>query len=109
MAPARREPDTGWATLEIAILGPVLLLIVFTLVQTALWYYARSLAPPGQQPFAQFRQLGCLDGVACPLTPAKQAAAALGQAFEQIAQKGGTALALLGLGHHGCFLGALPG
>lgn len=44
MAPARREPDTGSATVEIAILGPVLLLIVFTLVQTALWYYARSLA-----------------------------------------------------------------
>lgn len=30
--------------MEIAILGPVLLLAVFTIVQGGLWYYARSLA-----------------------------------------------------------------
>lgn len=43
-AAARRGRDTGSVTVEIAILGPALLLIVFTLVQTALWYHARALA-----------------------------------------------------------------
>ena len=36
--------DTGSATLEIAIVGPVLLLLIFTIVQAALWFYARNLA-----------------------------------------------------------------
>ena len=42
----RRSPtvDAGSATLEIAILGPALLLLIFTIVQTALWFYARNLA-----------------------------------------------------------------
>lgn len=39
---ARR--DGGSASLEIAILGPVLLLLIFSIVQTGLWFYARSLA-----------------------------------------------------------------
>ena len=34
----------GSVTLEIAILGPVLLLVVFTIIQVRLWSYARSLA-----------------------------------------------------------------
>lgn len=34
----------GSATLEIAILAPALLLLVFTVVQVGLWSYARSLA-----------------------------------------------------------------
>lgn len=41
---AARRADRGSATVEIAILGPVVLLLVFTLVQSALWYYARGLA-----------------------------------------------------------------
>lgn len=36
--------EQGSATVEIAILGPTLLLLVFTLVQAALWYHARGLA-----------------------------------------------------------------
>lgn len=39
-----RDDDVGSATLEIAILGPALLLLIFTIVQTALWFYARNLA-----------------------------------------------------------------
>jgi Flp pilus assembly protein TadG len=46
--PTRRRTgcssDRGSATLEIAILGPALLLLIFAIVQTALWFYARSLA-----------------------------------------------------------------
>jgi Flp pilus assembly protein TadG len=34
----------GSATIEIAVLAPVLLLVVFTIVQVGLWSYARSLA-----------------------------------------------------------------
>ena len=40
--PARAQ--RGSATLEVAILGPVLLLLVFAVVQIGLWAYARSLA-----------------------------------------------------------------
>jgi Flp pilus assembly protein TadG len=40
----RGTAERGSATLEIAILGPALLLLVFTVVQVALWFYARSLA-----------------------------------------------------------------
>lgn len=43
----RRLPlraSTGSVTLEIAILGPVLLLLTFTVLQVGLWFYARSLA-----------------------------------------------------------------
>jgi Flp pilus assembly protein TadG len=36
--------DRGAATLELAVLAPVLLLVVFTIVQVGLWSYARSLA-----------------------------------------------------------------
>jgi Flp pilus assembly protein TadG len=41
---ATRRGARGSVTLEIAILGPVMLLLVFALVQTVLWYYARGLA-----------------------------------------------------------------
>jgi Flp pilus assembly protein TadG len=41
---ARRARETGSVTMELAILAPVLLLLVFTIVQVALWSYARSLA-----------------------------------------------------------------
>lgn len=49
MAPPRRtrtrpRREAGSASLEIAILGPALLLLVFTVVQAGLWFYARSLA-----------------------------------------------------------------
>jgi Flp pilus assembly protein TadG len=39
-----RWRDRGSATLEIAILGPAILALTFTLVQAGLWFYARSLA-----------------------------------------------------------------
>jgi Flp pilus assembly protein TadG len=38
------QGDAGSATLEIAIVGPALLLLIFTIVQAALWFYARNLA-----------------------------------------------------------------
>lgn len=40
----RARCDRGSATLEIAVLAPVLLLVVFTIIQVGLWSYARSLA-----------------------------------------------------------------
>ncbi len=43
MSPQGRGRDRGSATLEVAILGPALLLLVFTVVQVGLWAYARSL------------------------------------------------------------------
>ena len=39
-----RRQDRGSATLEISILAPILLLVIFTIVQVGLWSYARSLA-----------------------------------------------------------------
>ena len=36
--------DRGSVTLEISILAPVLLLVVFTIIQVGLWSFARSLA-----------------------------------------------------------------
>ena len=41
---AHSRRDDGSASLEIAILGPALLLLVFAIVQAGLWFYARSLA-----------------------------------------------------------------
>ena len=41
---ARRARDVGSVSLEIAILGPALLLLIFSIVQAGLWFYARSLA-----------------------------------------------------------------
>lgn len=41
-APARR--DDGSATLELAILAPVVLLLTFAVVQAALYFHARNLA-----------------------------------------------------------------
>jgi Flp pilus assembly protein TadG len=38
------RPDRGSATLELVIVFPVLLLIIFTVVQASLFFYARSLA-----------------------------------------------------------------
>ena len=43
-AAIRARRDTGSVSLEIAILGPALLLLVFAVVQGGLWFYARSLA-----------------------------------------------------------------
>jgi len=39
-----RRDEQGSATVELAILAPTLLLVVFTVVQVGLWSYARSLA-----------------------------------------------------------------
>lgn len=41
---ARSRGEAGSVSLEIAILGPALLLLIFTVVQSGLWFYARSLA-----------------------------------------------------------------
>ena len=40
----RRGGDAGSASVEIAILGPALLLLVFSIVQGGLWFYAHNLA-----------------------------------------------------------------
>lgn len=51
--------DTGSATLEVSILAPILLLIVFSIVQVGLWSYARSLAlGAAQEAVAAGRVLG---------------------------------------------------
>jgi len=39
-----RRQDRGSVTLEVSILAPILLLVIFTIVQVGLWSYARSLA-----------------------------------------------------------------
>lgn len=44
MVRARGERQRGSVTLEVAILGPALLLLVFSAVQVGLWAYARNLA-----------------------------------------------------------------
>ncbi len=52
MVVARHRPDRrsgsqserGSASLEIAILGPALLLMIFAVIQAGLWFYARNLA-----------------------------------------------------------------
>lgn len=41
---AGTPPDRGSASLEIAILGPAMLLLIFVVVQAGLWFFARSLA-----------------------------------------------------------------
>jgi len=43
-SPAGAGGEQGSVTVEIAILAPVLLLVVFSVVQAGLWSYARSLA-----------------------------------------------------------------
>ena len=40
----RRAGERGSVSLELAVLGPALLLLVFAIVQASLWFYARSLA-----------------------------------------------------------------
>ncbi len=40
----RQGGDAGSASVEIAILGPALLLLVFSIVQGGLWFYAHNLA-----------------------------------------------------------------
>jgi len=40
----RRRSDTGSTSLELVVLFPVLLLVVFGLVQGALWFHARNVA-----------------------------------------------------------------
>ena len=42
--PRHLRGDGGSASLEIAILAPALLLLVFAIVQGGLWFYARNLA-----------------------------------------------------------------
>ena len=42
--PRREARDRGSVSLEIAILGPAVLLLIFSIVQAGLWFYARSLA-----------------------------------------------------------------
>ena len=47
--PRHMPGDGGSASLEIAILGPVLLALVFAIVQGGLWFYARNLAMAAAQ------------------------------------------------------------
>lgn len=55
----------GSVTLEIAILGPVLLLLIFTIIQVGLWSYARSLAlAAAQEGVAAGRAYGAPNGAA---------------------------------------------
>jgi Flp pilus assembly protein TadG len=39
-----REPDAGLATLEALFTIPVILLMIFGILQTAMWWYARQVA-----------------------------------------------------------------
>src|SRR3954462_14682789 len=40
----RRSGERGAASVELAVTFPVVLLLVMTLIQAALWFYARSIA-----------------------------------------------------------------
>lgn len=42
--PPSTRGERGSATVEVAVLAPALLLVVFTIIQVGLWSYARSLA-----------------------------------------------------------------
>lgn len=77
--PTRR--DEGSATLEVAILAPVLLLVVFTVVQVALWSYARSVALGAAQ-----------EGVAAARLVGSSAAAGRREATDFLARAGDSVL-----------------
>ena len=58
LPPSTRE-ERGSATVELAVLAPALLLVVFTIIQVGLWSYARSLAlGAAQEGLAAGRSLG---------------------------------------------------
>lgn len=73
----RLSGQRGAASVELAVLFPVLLLVVMTLIQAALWFYARSIAlgaaqegaregrlQPGSTARAQTAAVGFLDQTA---------------------------------------------
>ncbi len=63
-APARRHErgQAGSATLELVVVFPVVLLLIFGIVQTAVWYHARTLAMLAAQDGLRAAQ--ALDGTA---------------------------------------------
>ncbi|SNR79426.1 TadE family protein [Blastococcus mobilis] len=71
-AAARRlSGDRGAASVELAVAFPVVLLLVLTLIQAALWFYARSIALGAAQE-------GAREGRVQPASTARAQAAAEG-------------------------------
>jgi Flp pilus assembly protein TadG len=85
---ARR--DSGSVTLEIAILAPVLLFMVFTIVQVSLWSFARSLAQAAAQEGAS---AGAAHGAA--------AGAAVARVQHFLLETGGDSLTAVAVGSGG--------
>lgn len=76
-----RRGERGAATVELTVLAPVLLLIVFTVVQVSLWSYARNLALAAAQ-----------EGVAAGRAHGASAHAARARAEQFIATSAGDSL-----------------
>lgn len=61
----RRRDDTGSVTLEMVVITPVLLLLIFATIQVALWAHARNLAlAAAEQGVDTGRRAGVSAGVA---------------------------------------------
>lgn len=73
--------DRGSASLEISILAPILLLVIFAIIQVGLWSYARSLALGAAQ-----------EGVAVGRAYGASAAAGQTRAREFLARTAGDSL-----------------
>ena len=67
----RPSGDRGAASVELAVTFPVVLLLVMTLIQTALWFYARSIALGAAQE-------GAREGRVQPASTARAESAAAG-------------------------------
>src|ERR1051326_4394022 len=74
---AAARDDSGMTTLEVAVLFPVVLILVFGIAQTALWYMARTAA-------LSAAQQGVNTGRAYGATPADGASASQDFLTEQV-------------------------
>lgn len=79
----RRGRERGSATLEVAILGPALLLLVFAVVQVGLWAYARSLVLAAAQEGARAGAAHGADSEDASLR-AREFAAAAGDSLREV-------------------------
>ena len=102
--------DSGSATLEIAILAPMLLFAVFAVVQVSLWSFARSLAHAAAE-----------EGASAGAAHGATTAAAVARAHHFLLETGGDSLTSVVIGSggstamlvrvevHGRALSVLPG
>src|SRR3712207_8131812 len=75
----RLTGERGAASLELAVVFPVVLLLVMTLIQAALWFYARSVALGAAQE-------GAREGRVQPASTARAQSAAEGRSEEHTSE-----------------------